>query len=123
MHENYEDIKSRIDEKPKWYDQNGTPRYEEFHPKYCPNIYSNQVILMLVECQDCGEKFEVEIHASIWGERSSTPPRKWHYGDPPAHGCVGDTMNCVDLEVWERDMRREPNGDWEQRPLLEGDVD
>ncbi|MEA1904451.1 MAG: hypothetical protein U9M97_01030 [Candidatus Hadarchaeota archaeon] len=43
MQANYSDIIERIQEEPRWYDENGTPRYSEFHPKYCPNIYANQV--------------------------------------------------------------------------------
>lgn len=25
---------------------------------------------------------------------------QWHYGDPPAHGCIGDTMNSVPEYEW-----------------------
>jgi hypothetical protein len=32
----YDDIKSRIDDDPKWYDENGVPRYDDFHSKGCP---------------------------------------------------------------------------------------
>lgn len=30
-------------------------------------------------------------------------PDGWHYGDPPAHGCVGDTMNSIPEYEWGRD--------------------
>ena len=62
MHANYFDIISRIDEKPTWYDQNGTPRYEEFNPDLCPNIYAQQVFLLKIACQACGEEFDVEMN-------------------------------------------------------------
>jgi len=25
----------------------------------------------------------------------------WHFGDPPAHGCIGDTMNSIPEYEWE----------------------
>lgn len=28
-------------------------------------------------------------------------PPDWHYGDPPAHDCVGDTMNSIPEYAWE----------------------
>lgn len=34
-------------------------------------------------------------------------PENYHFGDPPAHGCVGDTMNSIPLaceQWWERDL-------------------
>jgi len=101
MHENYEDILSRIDEPPKWYDQNGTPRYGDFVPHSCPNIYSSQVGLFKIACQYCHQHFTIEMHSGLFDSRQYCPPSKWHYGDPPTHDCVGDTMNCDDLAVIE----------------------
>lgn len=38
-----------------------------------------------------------------------------HYGDPPSHGCVGDTMNCEDLNVVEFWLRgRKKLVSWER---------
>jgi len=122
MHESYIDITSRIKEEPNWYDENGVPRYGEFTPERCPNIYSNFVVLARIACQDCQREFDVEMHANLWGWKISHKPSKWHYGDPPIHGCVGDTMNCEDLsilQVW----RRESFGDWERIENLEGSID
>lgn len=105
MKAQYADITSRIAEEPTWYDMNGAPRYGPFKPEACPNIYAHQVVLLRICCQDCHRRFDVEIHDDgffHWlGE-----PKKLHYGDPPIHDCVGDTMNCEDLavlEVWSRD--------------------
>jgi len=121
MHENYADITSRILESPRWWDSNGTPRYAAFSPDLCPNIYSNIVVLLRIRCQDCGELFDVEMHAGIFGEWTFNP-RKLHYGDPPVHGCVGDTMNCEDiavLQVW----RCNPNHVWHRMLKLEGPIE
>ena len=117
MKHDYLDITSRITEQPTWYDSNGVPRYGEFTPDGCPNIYARQVFLLLISCQDCGEQFQVEMHSGWFG--SVDNPRELHYGDPPAHGCVGDTMGCNGwrvLEVW----GRENEIDWTRYPDQEG---
>ncbi len=117
MKARYEDILSRIKEDPKWYDQNGTPRFDDFHPDLCPNIYASQCVLLLISCQDCGKEFRVEMNWGPWLEHNFVP-KKLHYGDPPIHGCVGDTMNCNDhtvLQVWEKQ-----DFEWVRRPDLEG---
>ena len=98
MHSNYRDILDRINEEPSWYDENGTPRYGEFAPDMCPNIYAHSVVLLEIACQSCGRRFRVEMNEGPWLP-SDIPPKNWHYGDPPAHGCVGDTMNCDDLVI------------------------
>lgn len=120
MNYTYDDIRSRIEEKPTWYDMHGVPRYGEFEPRQCPNIYASEVVLLCIACQDCGEQFDVEMHGDVFWHIKH--PAKLHYGDPPAHGCVGDTMNCEDLavlQVWQR----EGFGDWQRRPELEGFID
>jgi hypothetical protein len=124
----YQDILSRIKEHPKWYDENGVPRYDDFKPDLAPDIYCDEVILLEISCQDCGRRFFVEMHwthldlmlfrRSIPNPSFSEDIRKWmkeqdkkkiwppvHFGDPPSHGCVGDTENCFDLRIvqfWEK---------------------
>ena len=113
----YEDIRKRIPEEPTWYDQNGVPRYGDFTPKDHHNIYSNHVALLLIHCQDCGEKFKVAMGDGIWNSRDFIP-KNLHYGDPPRHNCVGDTMNCDDiavLEVWAKE-----DMEWVRHPEMEG---
>jgi hypothetical protein len=88
----------------------------------CPNIYSNQVVLLRIACQYCGTRFDVEMHSDFFAPIKH--PKKLHYGDPPRHGCdgAGDTMNCDDiavLEVW----HREGIGDWVRLMDLEGLMD
>lgn len=118
MKSNYRDIRDRIPEEPEWYDQNGVPRYGKFDPALCPNIYSNQVFLLKIACQDCHREFRVEMH-SDWYD-VVRHPSKLHYGDPPIHECVGDTMNCVDLEVLQ--VWRRLDHKWERVPELEGPI-
>ena len=103
MNHDYQDIRSRIAEPPAWFDSNGTPRYGEFKPEACPCIYADEVALVEIACQLCGEVFHVEMHHSLTerGPKLADHVRGAgiHYGDPPAHGCTGDTMNCLDLRV------------------------
>ena len=121
MKHTFDDITSRITEQPSWYDSNGTPRYGAFAPDQCPNIYADAVVLLRIECQACGRRFNVEMHSHWYAQLAH--PKKLHYGDPPAHGCVGDTMNCEDLEVlevWRKDRERY---EWVRHPELEGPIE
>jgi hypothetical protein len=134
MHEAYRDIRDRIKEEPKWWDENGVPRYDDFHPRFCPDIYAPEVILLHIQCQDCHEDIMVEMSYSEWGGiisgKKSDPFSKiirkfkktggdfpFHYGDPPNHDCpgAGESMNCIDIAIvqfWQRktfDWRRKIN--------------
>ena len=111
----YEDIRSRIDEEPTFFDKRGVPRYGEFHPNML-GVYDDHALLIRIGCQNCFKTFLV---STSWHKyhyiyrQQDVPPietviERYHYGDPPRHGCVGDTMNCFDLEVVQA---------WEQAPL------
>lgn len=111
MLRDYADITSRIPEKPIWYDEQGVPRYEMFTPDQL-GIYDDLCCLQLIACQNCGEQFKVAHSTSktwawLHGNEPTTPAEiaLSHYGDPPRHACVGDTMN-VDLveviQVWQK---------------------
>ena len=106
----YHDIRKRIKEKPLWYDENGVPRYDPFHPDLLPDIYADEGVLVKIQCQDstCGKTFLVGIsynrtwiavnsNAQTLGgiptlrqriERFKADPSMClpvHYGDPPRH--------------------------------------
>jgi hypothetical protein len=108
----YKDIRARIPETPRWFDRHGVPRYDDFTPRSC-GVYAHAVALVEVACQACGQRFLVavdydrlELHDMM---RVGEPLdglyptvgniRAFHYGDPPSHGCVGDTMNVVSVRV------------------------
>lgn len=121
MLRSYEDITKRLGE-PIWYDEHGCPRYDSFKPDMC-GVYDNQVVLLEIRCQNCGRLFKVSsswdrgrvilnmaIHGKCEEVIEPLPKRdgwgKYHYGDPPNHGCVGDTMNSEPervLQFWQRD--------------------
>ena len=122
MFPQYNDIRSRISKEPIWFDCNGVPRYDEFHPDMAPNIYARQVVLLWIQCQSCEEKFYVEMNAGPFGDIRY--PKELHYGDPPFHEdrqgrmCSGSTMNCDDLmvsQVWDK-----VDFEWVRRKDLEG---
>jgi len=130
MHPAYEDITSRIADPPKWFDANGVPRYDKFTPNISSNVYADEVALLKIACQQCGQEMFVEvIHdrmmAAAHGRSVPTLVERmmaWdglgdlplHYGDPPRHepsdggDCIGgDTMNCIDLrlvELWRQKL-------------------
>lgn len=128
MKSNYEDILSLTNKKPLWYDQNGCPRFVEFHPSLSPNIYASNVVLLEIACQACDHTFYVEMNCSTF-DGDNFAERCWrflkdkkypmwsplHYGDPPIHGCVGDTENCNDLQIlqfWKKDYNRGLDDKW-----------
>lgn len=128
MKHSYDDITSRIEEKPAWWDEHGVPRYGEFEPGAVPDIYAREAVLFLVECQCCRREFHV-----CKTSRSRTPERdvpllqaqigkRWlEYGDPPNVGCcpAGATMNSVTrrvLQYWSRS-----DGEWKRNPEFEVD--
>jgi len=135
----YEDIRKRIKEEPKWFDENGVPRYDEFHPKLCPNIYADEVVLIEIKCQACGRRFLVElswnIHDEIFRKIPSLEERiknnSIHYGDPPFHlingkPCVGNTMNSVPLRVvqfWRYNIIKPFGEEWVRVKKLEKTID
>jgi hypothetical protein len=139
MKSNYYDILDITDKEPLWYDENGCPRFMPFSPELCPNIYADECILLLIRCQDCHKDFKAQM--SYYGLRGgqSFQERVWrfmkdghkpmfsplHYGDPPIHGCVGDTENCEDIKILEFWIRNRNNGPfrWERAERFEIGID
>jgi hypothetical protein len=116
MHHHYNDIRSRSDEKPSWFDEYGTPRYGEFSPRATANIYTEEAVLLLIACQSCGREFRVCMTWDVFDKvaRGTTPLSEQvaddtiHYGDPPNIECcpAGPSMNSVPrrvLEFWRYD--------------------
>ena len=116
----YEDITKRLGQ-PKFYDEHGVPRYDEFTPQLC-GIYNSYIALLEVACQSCDKRFFVAREISSLDGKVTLPikPSKdgdelikevedvlddtlalspwdiigsFHYGDPPRHG--DDTDECI----------------------------
>lgn len=136
MHNGYDDIRERINEPPKWWDENAVPRYCDFSPKETANIYADEAALVLIGCQNCGREFMVcfscsqsqIMMAKARGYNARTladqiKDKTIHYGDPPNADCcaAGATMNCDDLRVFEY-WHRPDHFDWVRDSFLETDV-
>lgn len=119
----YDDIKDAAKPlEPIWYTAEGVPRYAAFTPSMM-GIYDRYVVYYEIACQYCHVKFNV---AESWRSKVAIRPSlcfsktvipNLHFGDPPYHHCIGDTMNCFDLQVLEF-WRREP-WEWKRNPGLE----
>ena len=142
MKASYTDILSRISEQPKWWDEQGTPRYCDFNPKALTNMYARACALLLIRCQFCHHEFTVAMEVdektkedlNLWRAEQAkanaqtddgpdTPPTCGfliHYGDPPNIGCCpgGPMANCDDLNVLEFWVYEK--WDWQRLTPLEG---
>ncbi len=101
----YSDIIKRLGP-PLWFDDNGVPRYEPFHPSMC-GIYDEYVALLDLRCQRCSSSILVAVERrkyQYWPEIKETqlPHEKtgdlggFHYGDPPRHNMDGSYHNKGD---------------------------
>ena len=122
MKHHFNDITSVMG-RPKWWDENGYPRYVKFHPSETTDIYAAEAVLMEVGCQSCGMLFNVAITRTWWNHSNDLAAHiKEHrlvYGDPPNYGCcpAGPTMGSDSirvLEYWSRE-----NGEWKADHRLE----
>lgn len=132
MLRSYEDITKRLGA-PLWWDDNGVPRYDAFDPDLL-GVYDRLALLLLIECQACEREFHVAIaldglavHCSNLLSENGALNRKaaaevgvyaFHYGDPPPHDCIGDTMNSTMKKV-EEAWCKEAAVDWVRVPELE----
>lgn len=142
MNTNYRDITSRIPEPPKWFDEHAVPRFVDFDPMEVANIYANQVCLVRITCQGCGQEFKVAFSQHMMDRfmgYDQDGKERWiatleeqiqrkslHYGDPPNVDCcgAGATMNSEPrevLEFWERNVTTDL--DWHRRPDLEVNIE
>jgi hypothetical protein len=127
MHEDYDDIRSRISEPPTWFDEHAVPRYCEFSPERCADIYASQACLLLIECQGCGREFRVALSWSDHDPKHALDELirtvEIHYGDPPNVSCClsGPSMNSVPRRVLQFWRRTRP--EWDRVPELEIEID
>lgn len=113
----FTDITSRIAEPPIWYSEGGVPRYEPFSPRHL-GVYDHYGVLYEIECQACGKHIQVGRGLPHYGFVRHDDVLKAEFyslqdllsgsgfGDPPQHGCVGDTMTSIDtriVEAWSRE--------------------
>jgi hypothetical protein len=134
MHHHYACIRRRIVEPPKWWDEDGVPRYDEFSPRETANIYAKECVLLRIECQDCEREFDVcmswtETDRLLYKRPSlleRVRDKTIHYGDPPNVECcpAGPTMNSNPrrvLQFWRQEIGA-GHMEWERRRDFEIDV-
>lgn len=121
MLNDYQDIRSRISEEPRWWDEAGVPRYCDPFPRHLADIYASEAVFAEIACQSCGERFVVAFSRSwrdmIDGGKTlaeQIADDTIHYGDPPNTGCCpgGATMNSEFIRVlslWIRDHNQTPS--------------
>lgn len=118
MKNSYDDIRDKLGE-PEWFDVHGVPRYCAFSPKQC-GVYAKWAALIEIACQNCAEHFMVSVEYKLYTRDIQYPTpsetMSFHYGDPPIHGCVGDTMNCETIRIWQFWHR---HSEWARLPEYE----
>lgn len=120
LNNEYSDIRDRISEPPRWWDECAVPRYCDFAPRHAANIYAREAALFLIECQACGKQFRVCMTSMSGKVSEAIKDGSLHYGDPPNIECcdAGPSMNCIDLRVLEY-WRRDGRLDWQRDASLE----
>ncbi len=143
MNHDYMDIISRIDEPPLWWDEYAVPRYCEFSPRVNANIYADEVVLLLIQCQGCGQHYKVCLSSDLMKRIRFLPDEETGkdytmlptlaesiqsgsigYGDPPHTDCcaAGPTMSSVSVRVLEYWTKPKSGWEKERKPELEIDV-
>jgi hypothetical protein len=123
MYRRYEEIREKLGE-PLWHDDQGVPRYIEFHPSLC-GVYDTHVALLNIACQSCGKRFLVAASYNAFiGFRiqlslpTSDEAGSFGFGDAPYHGgCAGETMTTDTMEIVQFWFKR--TGDWIQLSELQ----
>lgn len=113
MNRSYDDITSRIDAKPSFYQEGGVPRWGPFSPMTFTDVYAVEAVLAEIACQCCDMRFHVLMERRQHGTpmRDQIAKGGLHYGDPPNVGCcaAGPTMTSETMRVIEYWSR----SDWE----------
>lgn len=137
MNHHYIDIRDRIKESPKWWDEHAVPRYCDFSPDALANIYADECCLLVIKCQGCEFEFRVamsldplDIHKKFPLGMAVAPLRldiragHVHYGDPPNIGCcgAGPSMNSIPVRVEQYWRRSVENWQWVREPSLEIEI-
>lgn len=133
MNNSYSDIRDRIDEPPRWWDEAAVPRYCDPRPWSVADIYADEVAFVTISCQACATEFLVAFSWSQMDRVHDTSPLSeradsLHYGDPPHVQCCasGPTMNSEPhrIEAFWRQERTPGSGySWVRVPYLEREIE
>lgn len=126
MYPIYKDIRERLGT-PKWHDRHGVPRYSDFTPDECAEIYCDWAVLMEVKCQACDEVFLCgnacrrhdfdRNNVVIIDDPEVALLRLFGWGDAPWHDqCSGTTMS-TDYRIIGFWHKRRTDYVWESLPI------
>lgn len=130
MNRYYGDILDLTRERPKWWDENGVPRFVPFAPTLL-DIYANEAVLLEIKCQGCRVTYMVAMSLHTFDREEDDLSLAEHiqggsltYGDPPNNRCcpVGPTMNSIPVRVhqyWEFDLKTPKEHGFARRKELE----
>jgi|ERR1700733_3381805 hypothetical protein len=133
MHPSYDDIIARIDTEPLWFDEHAVPRYCAFEPNRSANIFTSEIALIEISCQECAQRFRVAFSGMNFGHMNIMTlaegiKEKLIFIEPPRHNlktcAAGSATSCEPIRVLEY-WRRPPRGDhtsWTRDPSLEIDL-
>lgn len=85
-----------------WWDQNGAPRYGEFHPRKV-TIYNKIVGLFRIECQDCNKPFDV---AHVYPTAMDMIRFDKSFGGLPQREDYPDASNEEWAVIWEEYVQK-----------------
>jgi hypothetical protein len=111
VHQRYDDIFSRIDQAPYWFDEYAVPRYCVFTPDKLANIYAGEAVLAEVTCQVCKHLFRVAFSGANWNSGTiadAIRSRTLKFGDPPNYCCNNADMSSEPRRVIEYWRRNDP---------------
>jgi hypothetical protein len=119
----YADILEKIEERPKWWDSLGVPRFCDFHPDVCPNLYADEIVLLEVACQACKKIFLVQYEWNSYVSELPKPSENVEcifYGYPPHDKCclMGPSQLSTPVQTiqfWVRNKKQA----WIRRAELE----
>lgn len=127
MNHYYSDIREKLGQ-PLWWDEFAVPRYIEFAPDERADVYAVEVVLLLIQCQNCHQQFKVAMSKGTIDMMRGKPSlaeqigdKSIHYGDPPNDQCCppGPTMNSEPIRVLEYWRRSKNLLKWERNETLE----
>ena len=79
MHNDYSDLRALVNKDPDWWDQNGVPRWGKHEPHKSPDIYCNEVALVLIQCQGCRRQFHVQATGNSAFHYMEHTLNSWYY--------------------------------------------
>src|SRR5690606_38100927 len=105
MLHDYKDIRRRIAQEPRWWDEHGVPRYDHFCPSIVADIYAEEAALVLITCQNCGHEFKVAFSKSSMDRITGCERLLLHELEKRLPK-TPEEFKAIEKEVFEREWKR-----------------